>query len=251
MPSTPRAPIIWVTRTAPYNRLTARRLRSAGFDPLIEPALRVVPLPSAKPIAVPDALVFTSLQGVRLHRYFPSLTDIPVFAVGDHSARLARRRGYRCVISASGDVHDLRRLIRESMALGASILHMSAAQPAGDLLALLSKDGFIVRRQCVYETVEAGTLAFEWIAGVLADIDTILVHSPRAGRHVATWLEQQRPNWSGLVCCISAAAAAPFQAFANARVAIASQPDETMLLDTLLSQKRLGNHGADSLAVPI
>ena len=248
MPSTPRAPIIWVTRTAPYNRLTARRLRSAGFDPLIEPALRVVPLPSAKPIAVPDALVFTSLQGVRLHRYFPSLADIPVFAVGDHSARLAQRRGYRRVTSASGDVHDLCHLIRESMPLGANILHMSAARPAGDLPALLSKDGFVVRRQCVYETVEAGALALEWIAGVLADIDTILVHSPRAGRHVAAWLDQQRPHWSGLICCISAAAAAPFHELANARVAIATQPDETMLLNTLLSQKRLAMHGSGSAA---
>lgn len=231
---TTEAPTIWVTRTAPYNRLTARHLKGAGFRPLLEPALHVLPLPVTEPIAVPDALVFTSLQAIRLHRFFPSLAEIPVFAVGDHSARFARLRGYRNVASASGDVHDLRGLVRARMRTGADILHISAVQPAADLAAMLREDGFIARRLCVYETVEASLLDLEWIAGSLASIDIILIHSPRAARHVAAWLHRQSPDWAGVICCISAAAAAPFEGVARARIRIAARPDEASLLSLLL-----------------
>lgn len=234
-PSPNRDTLVWVTRTAPHNRLTARRLRSAGFEPLIEPALRVIPLPDVGPLAVPDALVFSSLQGVRLHRFFPSLARLPVFTVGDRSARFARLRGYRRVASASGDVHDLRRLVRDTLPAGSSILHLSAVQPAGDLVAMLAQDGFLARRLCVYETVEASPIELEWIAGKLHQIGAILVHSPRAGRQVAEWLVQQMPDWTGLAVCISATAAKPFDGLVGARTIVAATPDEAALLDSLLS----------------
>lgn len=225
--------LVWVTRTAPHNLLTARHLRAAGFNPLIEPVLRVRQTLSAAPIAVPDALVFTSLQGVRLHRFFPSLASLPVFAVGDHSARFAELHGYRDVASAAGNVHDLRALIRNTMVPGSEILHMCATQPAGDLLGMLHEDGFIGRRLCVYEAVEASPLDLEWVAGKLPQISTILVHSPRAGRHIANWLAQQMPAWEGVTACISAAAAKPFQAFPGIRPIIATRPNEEALLDVL------------------
>ena len=235
-PNPHRDALVWVTRTAPHNRLTARRLRSAGFEPLIEPALRVIPLLQVGPIAVPDALVFTSLQGIRLHRFFPSLACLPVFAVGDHSARLAKLRGYRRVASAAGDIHDLRRLIAERLSPGSSVLHLSAAQPAGDLIAMLREDGFLARRHRVYETTEASPIDLEWIAGKLPEINAILIHSPRAGRHVAKWLFQQMPNWDGKIVCISPAAAQPFEILMQARAVAAVRPNEADLLKLLLDR---------------
>ena len=95
--------LIWVTRTAPFNRLTAKRLAGAGHDALCAPVLRVVPIPAPPLMAVPDALVFTSLNGVRLHRFSPSLAEVAVFAVGDHSARYARAREYFDVVTGLWD----------------------------------------------------------------------------------------------------------------------------------------------------
>ena len=225
--------LVWVTRSAPYNRLTGRRLRSAGHHPLLEPALRIIPTAAGRPIAVPAALVFTSLQGVRIHHFFPSLASLPVFTVGDRSARFARLRGYRTVYSASGDVSDLRKLIRETMHPGSEILHFSAVQPAGDLLGMLRGDGFVARRQCVYEAVEASVLDLEWVAGKLGQIDTILIHSPRAARHVSCWLHQQLPAWQGRIICISSAAAAAFDVFKRARTVVAARPNEADLMAAL------------------
>ena len=229
----PEDRLVWVTRTAPYNKLTERRVRGAGRHPLLAPALRVVPIVSARVVAVPNALVFTSLQGVRTHRFFPGLASLPVFAVGDRSARFARLRGYRRVFSAEGDVGDLHKLIRATMPAGSEILHLSAAQPAGDLLAMLRDDGFIARRQCVYEAVEANAQDLEWVAGRLHEIDTILVHSPRAGRLVASWLQEQKDGWRGTVVCISAAAAAAFSVLPAVSVAVASMPNESELMALL------------------
>jgi len=232
-PSSNSGELVWVTRTAPHNLLTARRLRTAGFDPLVEPVLRVRPTSPAALIAVPDALVFTSLQGVRLHRFFPSLASLPVFAVGDHSARFAQLHGYRNVASAAGDVHDLRALIRDRMPPGSRILHMSAARPAGNLLEMLREEGFTARRLCVYETLEASPVDLQWVAGKLPQIGAILVHSPRSGRHIAEWLSQQMPAWGGMAVCISAAAARAFGEAPGIETIIADRPNEAALLEVL------------------
>jgi uroporphyrinogen-III synthase len=233
----------WVTRTEPFNRLTARRLRAGGFDPVVEPALRVNPLPANGPMPVPDALVFTSLQGVRHHRFFPSLAHLPVFAVGGHTARFARLCGYRNVASAWGDVHDLRALIRAKLPAGAVVIHLSATQPAGDLVGMLTADGYRASRRCVYETVEVGPADLESLVAQLPEVGAILVHSARAGRHIAAWLERRSPHWSGRVCCISAAVADPFRGFENVGITIAARPNEAALLDLLLSD---GGRGAAS-----
>src|SRR3546814_514508 len=129
--------LVWVTRTDPFNRLTAKRLAGAGYTPLSAPALRIVAAPAPPLTAVPDALVFTSLNGVRLHRFSPALAGLPVFAVGDHSARYARAQGYRRVTSAAGNIVDLCQAIRLGLRAPADILHLGAMSPAGDLAAML------------------------------------------------------------------------------------------------------------------
>jgi len=232
------AAAVWVTRTDPFNRLTARHLRAAGYAPLTEPVLRIVPVARPIPFAVPDALVFTSLNGIRLHRFAPGLAGLPVFAVGDRSARFAGTRGYRFVHSAGGAVDDLRRTVRETMWAGADILHIGAAEPAGALAEALCEDGFRARRLCVYDVIEAEPRDLEWIAGQLDEIGTILVHSPRAGRHIAGWLMEQAADWRGEIVCISPAAAAPFAPFVKAKIRVAPRPDEMSLLAPLLRAAR-------------
>lgn len=79
------------------------------------------------------------------------------------------------------------------MSAGSDILHLSAAQPAGNLLEMLNEDGFVARRRYVYEAVHTGTRDPEEVAARLSQIATILIHSPRAGRYVAGWLYRQLP----------------------------------------------------------
>src|SRR3546814_20039894 len=100
-------------------------------------------------------------------------------------------------MSASGDVDDLRRTVRDMMRAGADILHIGAVHPAGALAETLCEDGFRAKRLCVYDVVEADPRDLEWIAGQLGEIGTILVHSPRAGHPIAGRFLQQAADWRG------------------------------------------------------
>ena len=91
---------IWVTRTAPFNFLTAIKIRGAGHRALAIPALKVG---SLGPIRLPsdvEALAFTSLHGLSNHRFDDLHASVPVFTVGDRTAARARATGYTDVRSA-------------------------------------------------------------------------------------------------------------------------------------------------------
>lgn len=233
---------VWVTRTEPFNRLTVKRLAAAGYEAIGAPVLDVELLAVRAVAAVPDALIFTSLNGVRLHRFFPALAGLPVFAVGDHSARFARARGYRNVISASGNVRDLCRSIEAGFEGGADLLHIGALRTAGDLAGMLRPE-FRVRKLAVYDVRERDPRQLDRVCGGLDKIDLILIHSPRAGRHAAELIRAAMPDWPGTAHCISAAVAACFHQLPRVRIHVAERPYEASLL-ALFRQER------SSLAVP-
>ena len=224
---------VWVTRTAPFNGLTAKHLAARGYKCGLFPALRVVSLERRRPFAVPHALVFTSLNGIRLHHFSPALADLPTFVVGDHSARYARAVGYRRVFSASGNVVDLARTIIQRSAAGNVVLHMSAARCAGNLPEMLAAGGVTLQRMPVYDAVES---SFADLPFSIQDADSpgrIMIHSPRAGEHVAGWMMREHREWDGEIIAISKAAASPFGNLQRAHVTVASRPNEPEMLSCL------------------
>jgi uroporphyrinogen-III synthase len=228
---------VWITRTDPFNRLTAKRLAALGFESLCLPALRVHPLADRRPIAVPDALIFTSPNGVRFHDLWPGLFDVDVFTVGDRTARYARAAGYRHVVAASGNVADLARLVCGRMPPGVTALHIGAAHPAGDLDGLLAVCGIRLARRPIYSVTENDLSDVDYLKARSHDISTIMVHSPRAATNVAAWLCGSAPAWQGDIVCISDAAAAPFQHLPGLCVKVAVRPDEPSMLDCLNTQR--------------
>lgn len=214
---------IWITRARPGAEATALRLTSLGFTPLIAPLLEVRPLSPMIDLAGIQALAFTSRNGVAAFAALSNDRSLPVFTVGDATARAARDAGYASVRSAEGDLSALAALIRAE-ASGLTILSPTAAEPAGDLAALLSGVAHI-RSVPVYETTPTGAAPPEgW--------DTVLIHSPRAARVLA---ETALRTEGRLAVAISPAAAAALAAMAFAEVRIALSPTEDALLDALCS----------------
>lgn len=201
------------------------------------PALRVVELAAPRSFAVPDGLVFTSLNGIRLHDFRPGLAGLPVYTVGDHSARFAHAVGYRHVISASGNVADLARLIVERNSRGRTMLHLGALRPAGNLEAMLADHGIRLRRQAVYDVVENDLSGASRLVKEPARTTSIMIHSPRAAANVARWMERLNLTWRGEVICISEAAALPFRRISHARIRVALRPDEAAVLACLDSAR--------------
>ena len=224
---------VWVTRTAPDNERTAVLLRGIGYSAICVPVLEVQPLAAENIGNLPDAIVFTSPNGVRFHQRQHAARDVPVFTVGDRTATVAREAGYRRVTSADGDVNDLGCLIARSLRRGSEVLCYGAEIPAGDLVGDLRQRGLTIAALPVYRTLPR---AIEAVLGDLPSVASagkIVVHSPRAGSFVRQCLDRARCRFPGAIHCISAAAAAPFADLADLRVVVAARPSERSLLSTL------------------
>src|SRR6187401_1090387 len=104
---------VLVTRPHPDDEATAAILRSRGFEVLLAPVLRFEPVAFHDDLdARYGAVIVTSanaLRGIELkgHR----LLELPLFAVGEHTASAARHAGFTHVMAGSGDAVGLRDLV--------------------------------------------------------------------------------------------------------------------------------------------
>jgi uroporphyrinogen-III synthase len=226
---------IWVTRASPGAEATAARLAPMGLEALVDPLLEVRDLSPAIDLSDVAALAFTSVNGVTAFARLHGDRDRPVFAVGDRTAQAAREAGFRDVASADGDVEALAVLILSQAARWDGIvLHPCALEPAGDLISPLLAARLGARRLAVYETLDRdpspSTLA------ALDSLEAVLLHSPRAARVLAGWLER-RPAPGLRALCLSPAVAQPLGTLVRAGrlggVTSAPHPKETTLLDLL------------------
>lgn len=214
---------VWVTRARPGADRTAERLATLGFTPVLAPLLAIRPLDARPDLTGVQALAFTSRNAVQVFAELLGDRAPPVFAVGDATAASAREAGFHDVRSAGGDLHALAALIRAEGA-GLSILHPCAAEPAGDLAALVG-DTARVTPLAVYEAVETDATAPEvW--------DAVLIHSPRAARALAARLSAQDAR-GRIAVVISSAAATRLSVRGLAEIRIAAAPTEDALLAAL------------------
>lgn len=131
----------------------AAALRAHGVDSIIAPLLNIHYW-SGPPLDLHgvQSLLVTSANGVRALAAREPTRDLPVYAVGDATARTARRKGFQVVESASGDVAALAKLVRDKLdpAAGA-LVHVAGTQVAGNLAGMLTAAGFQYRREVLYE----------------------------------------------------------------------------------------------------
>jgi uroporphyrinogen-III synthase len=227
---------IWVTRAAPQAEATGLRLRRLGHAPLIAPLLEVRPIRDPKPeLKGVGALAFTSRHGVAAFAGMSKVRGLPVFTVGDATARAAREAGFATVRSARGDVESLASLISASSDFSGELLHPSAREPAGDLVGALAAQGVKARRHAVYATepVEPHLAAAAALKAEPIELDAVLVHSPKAARRLADLDLVTRVAHELEVFCISDAAAEPLRGLNFRRIAVATAPDERALLDLI------------------
>src|SRR4051794_24464559 len=94
---------VLVTRPHPDDETTANALRDRGFDVLCAPMLRFEPVPFQDDMdAVYGAVIVTSanaLRAIASHLAESRLLKLPLFAVGEHTAAVARDSGFAQVIA--------------------------------------------------------------------------------------------------------------------------------------------------------
>jgi uroporphyrinogen-III synthase len=212
---------VWVTRARPGAERTAERLAAAGYIPLVVPLLEIRTIDVRLELDGVEGLAFTSLNGIAAFAALHTGRTLPVFAVGDATARAARVAGFVDVRSAHGDVTALATLIRAE-ARGLFLLHPGAAEPAGDLATAVG-EAARVHAVPVYEARETG-------AGPPPAWDAALFHSPRAARALPTEID------GGIAVALSPAVAAALAGRDLAELRIAASPTETALFAALAGE---------------
>jgi uroporphyrinogen-III synthase len=237
---------ILVTRPQPDNAATVAALRAKGFEVLPAPMLRF------EPVAFQDdadarygAVVVTSANALRAFDDQPAmirLKELPLFAVGQHTAETARDIGFRNIVAANGGAAALRDLIAASVRAkalkkSATLLYLAGADLARDLAGELGERGFNVVTQTTYRMAPIPSLPPDVCGAFAANrVEAVLHYSRRSAR---AFLEAARSGGveiSALAiphCCLSEAVASIVRDAGATQVMVARTPDEKALFEVL------------------
>lgn len=143
---------VLVTRPEPGLSETVTALLDAGWQPFASPALVVRPYYLPELPAGVSAVVLTSGQAVPCASTSVD-HSVPVFAVGDRTARRAHAAGFSVVYSAQGDASALSDLLVQQRRPEQGALLLLSGSGQGELFAHdLRAKGFTVFRRVAYST---------------------------------------------------------------------------------------------------
>ena len=233
-----------ITRPREDSEPLALAVERLGFRPLLEPMLEIRLLPGS----VPDpaglrGILLTSANGARalaarLGDRMSEFTALPVWAVGESTAEMAREVGFLKVTAAAGDVTALAGLVAAGNRPGpGAFLHAGGARLAGDLAGLLEKGGLSVRREVFYEAEPATALSAGLAKALRAhEVAVALFFSPRTATSFVRLAIAQ--DLAGTLAAVDALALSPAVAAALAPIAwrdvkIAERPSQAALLSIL------------------
>ncbi len=235
---------VLVTRPHPDDEATAAALRARGVEVLLAPMLRFEPVAFHDDLdALYGAVIVTSTNalrglGLKGHR----LLELPLFAVGEHTASAARHAGFTHVMPASGDAAGLRDLVLASVKAkqlkkAATLLYLAGADLARDLAGELGDSGLRVVTNTTYRMVPVASLPREVCDAFAAcRIEAVLHYSRRSARAFLDAARAGGVEISALSipqCCISAAVAAVVREAGATQVMVAATPDENALFEAL------------------
>lgn len=241
-----------VTRPHPDNEATARGLRERGFEVVLAPMLRFEAVELSDDLDTDYAGVLVTsanaLRAVETRLDGSALRQLPLFAVGEHTASEARRLGFDKVMSAGGDAAKLRDRVKKTIKAKKNrvtrLLHLAGADLSHDLAGELAPDGFEVVTRTTYRMISLATLSRETREAFAANqVEAVLHYSQRSAR---AFLEAARADGveiSALAvpqCCISANVAAILREAGATRVLAAASPDENALFGALERALRPG-----------
>ncbi len=233
-----------VTRPEPDGQSTLARLEALQIPAIAAPVMVRQTLDGGLPR--PDgftAMVLTSTNAIRSledRGVLSDYLDLPVFAVGDRTAREAELAGFRRVSSAAGALQDLVNAMAIARLPG-PVFHPTGKHSAGDLAQALAPFGIMVVTARIYDMVGVDKLPPEIIAG-LADgsITAVLSYSRRTAEIFAQLTRELDPAQRKRLAmlCLSEAVAEPLLENHFIRISLADRPDEDAMMALALAVAR-------------
>jgi uroporphyrinogen-III synthase len=237
---------VLVTRPSPDDEATAASLRARGYEVLLAPMLRFEAVAFHNDMdALYGAVIVTSanaVRGIEPHLKGHRLLELPLFAVGEHTAAAARHAGFTHVIPANSDAAGLRdsvlaRVKAKELKKASTLLYLAGADLARDLAGELGEHGFRVVTQTTYKMSPVASLPREVCDAFAANrIEAVLHYSRRSARAFLDAARAGGVEISALAipqCCISAEVASVVRDAGAAQVVVAESPDENALFRAL------------------
>jgi uroporphyrinogen-III synthase len=228
---------VLVTRPADDADETAAQLAARGHSSVIAPLLNIG-FHDGPPLSLDgiQAIVATSSNGVRAFALRSARRDLPLFAVGAHTASVGAALGFTTVKSADGDAHALAAAIPTWTSPGRGALyHPAGSERLGPLATDLNRHGYEVitaelyRAEPVHELPGPAREAMK--SGAL---DAVLLFSPRTARTFADCVAgaQLAEHCRTIIAfCISDATATALNSLRFQEIRTAGRPDQQSLLD--------------------
>ena len=237
---------VLVTRPHPDDATTAAGLRARGFEVLRAPMLRFAPVPFQDDTdARYGAVIVTSanaLRAIEPQLAGSRLLELPLFAVGEHTASAARGAGFGQVIAAKGDAAALRDLVlagvkSKQLKRGSTLLYLAGADLARDLAGELGEKGFTVVTHTTYRMIPVSRLPPEVCDAFVAnEVEAVLHYSRRSARAFLDAARTGGVEISALALpqyCISSAVASILRDAGATQVTAAASADENALFEAL------------------
>ena len=221
---------ILVTRPKKESEIFARRLRTFGYHVLVAPLLKIVLSPKKVSFADAQAILVSSPRALE-GRTLPQ--DVPVLAVGDATARAARRCGAHTVYSAEGGIKKLEILAHKKLdPKKGPLTYLS-----GDVVNPLRLEKFEVRQKIVYEAHLRPKLPSHVVRALAGGtVTAALFFSARTARHFVFLVNRLGGDMTGIhAFCLSRAvgrAVAP----ASPIIWCAKKPTQDSLVELLCAR---------------
>jgi len=228
-----------ITRPEKSAKILSDKLRASGHETVCSALLEIVFNETTDlDLKGVQAFVVTSANGLAGLVKVTENRDLPLFAVGDKTAKAAKYAGFKTVLSADGDVAGLGDLISQNAAIDkGTLLHAGGARVAGDLGSQLEVAGFSYRREILYDAIEAEKFSSETFSVVSEDkLDGILLFSPHTAKVFKRIVDAVGLNthlekldaW-----CLSANVASEIEGLKFGRVFVSRRPTEEALLQLI------------------
>ncbi|WP_316357284.1 uroporphyrinogen-III synthase [Devosia sp.] len=232
-----------MTRPEPDAQATLARLDALGIDAVAAPVMVRQTLDASLP--PPDgftAMVLTSANAVRAlaeRGVLEQYRHLPVFAVGDRTAREASEAGFERVSSAAGALQDLVNAMTIARMRG-PIFYPTGKHQSADLAKALAPLGVMVATAKIYDMVAIGALPAQILAELGGEIGAVLAYSRRTAEIFATLATSlPRDKRSRLaMLCLSETVAEPLLEARFSRISLADRPDEDAMMALALAFAR-------------
>lgn len=230
-----------VTRPEPEARAFADELRALGHDAILQPLLEFHALQfDLEPLRSAQAIIVTSGNSLRALQETCGVKDIvsiPLYCVGEETAKRARSLGFQNLVAIADTAEALAGKIISSARKDEPLVHITGEHQAFDLADALAREGFCVQSVRVYSMEACGEFSASVDAMLKAgEIDGVILMSPRtADIYVSLCHRHGNLNCAKTLSyfCLSGNVAAKLASFEPDRVLVSRKPNKEALLDLL------------------